>query len=257
MELDLGKNLKAGERHYRAFVGPPERYDLLAASQFALLANLGLREHHHLLDIGCGSCRVGRLFMAYLLPGRYCGLEPEAWLVDEGIDREVGKDILRVKQPTFIHAHDFPLHAFQRSFDYLLAQSVFSHASEELLRHCLREVRRVMKPSGIFAANFRLGRTTAARASWVYPALVIYAWKDLRRIIHEEGLACVPLDWSHPSLSWLAIVHPGQEKQVPDVGRAGGGLAFADSARKTQEPWGTTWLHRAWRALGNFRRPVA
>lgn len=45
--------LEAGDRDHRAHVGPPTRYDLVAASQFSLLTHLGLREHQ-LLDIGGG-----------------------------------------------------------------------------------------------------------------------------------------------------------------------------------------------------------
>ena len=46
--------LKPGDRHYKAFVGPIEEYDLMAAMQFNLLTALGLRQHHSLLDVGFG-----------------------------------------------------------------------------------------------------------------------------------------------------------------------------------------------------------
>jgi SAM-dependent methyltransferase len=253
MDADLGKNLRAGDRHYRAFVGPPDRYDLMAASQFALLANLGLREDHHLLDLGCGSLRAGRLFMAYLLPGRYCGLEPEQWLVEEGLEREVGRDILRVKQPTFLHNRNFELSGFGRSFDFVLAQSVFSHASEELLRGCLREVRRVLKPSGVLAANFKTGPIASTAVGWVYPKCVTYPWSDLHRIIADEGFACVRLSWPHPSLSWTAIVHAGQQGRVCDIGRAGTGLSFVGyKGRASRRPDGRSLFRRAWHSFARM-----
>lgn len=74
---DDAHELEAGDRHYRAFVGPLDRYDLLGAGQMALLYLLGLREHHRVLDFGCGSLRLGRLLIPYLRPGRYFGIEPE------------------------------------------------------------------------------------------------------------------------------------------------------------------------------------
>ena len=61
---------------YRTYVGPSEQYDFMGATQFRLLTTLGLREHHSVLDFGCGSLRAGRLLIPYLLPGRYYGLEP-------------------------------------------------------------------------------------------------------------------------------------------------------------------------------------
>ena len=63
---DLGLGLKPGDAHYRAYVGPPEDYDLIAAMTFNLLTTLGLRQHHSLLDVGCGSLRIGRLLIPYL-----------------------------------------------------------------------------------------------------------------------------------------------------------------------------------------------
>src|SRR5208337_4772210 len=102
-----GIGLPEGTRHYRAFVGPPHRYDLVAAMQFNLLTALGLREEHYLLDIGCGSLRAGRILIPYLLPGRYHGIEPERWLLQAGIDAEVGNDPLRLKRPVFSHDTSF------------------------------------------------------------------------------------------------------------------------------------------------------
>ena len=94
-DVTLGRGLQPGDHHYRAFVDFPERYDLGAALQFGLLTALGLREDHALLDIGCGSLRAGRLFIVYLRPGRYVGIEPEQWLLDEGIRQELGQEQLR------------------------------------------------------------------------------------------------------------------------------------------------------------------
>ena len=72
----LGLGLKPGDPHYRAYVGPPEDYDLVAAMTFNLLTTLGLRQHHSLLDVGCGSLRIGRLLIPYLNRGKYFGIEP-------------------------------------------------------------------------------------------------------------------------------------------------------------------------------------
>ncbi|MEM7167233.1 MAG: hypothetical protein AAF581_17355 [Planctomycetota bacterium] len=69
-------DLRAGDPHYRAYVGAPGQYDFMGATQFRLLCTLGLRGHHRLLDFGCGSLRAGRLLMTYLEEGRYHGVEP-------------------------------------------------------------------------------------------------------------------------------------------------------------------------------------
>ena len=104
---DLGKHLLSGAKHYRAYIGSPDLYDLLAASHFRLVTLLGLREHHSFLDIGCGSLRAGKLLIPYLLPERYYGIEPNEWLVREGIEKEVGQGLVALKKATFAYVDDF------------------------------------------------------------------------------------------------------------------------------------------------------
>ena len=99
---DLGLGLKPGDPQYRAYVGPPEDYDLIAAMAFNLLTTLGLRQHHSLLDVGCGSLRIGRLLIPYLNRGKYFGVEPNEWLVDEGIRRELGETLVQIKRPDIL-----------------------------------------------------------------------------------------------------------------------------------------------------------
>src|ERR1700733_7755663 len=124
---------------HRKFVGPPEKYDLATAGQFSLLTALGLREDHTLLDIGCGSLRGGRLFIPYLAPEKYFGIEPEQWLIDQGIAAEVGRDLADIKKPAFSNDSNFTLSTFGRTFDFMLAQSIFSHATQKQIRQCLSE----------------------------------------------------------------------------------------------------------------------
>src|SRR5438477_11789858 len=101
----LGVGLKPGDAHYRACVGPSEDYDLIAAMAFNLLTTLGLRQHHSLLDVGCGSLRIGRLLIPYLNRGKYFGIEPAEWLVAEGIKDELSETVIHTKPPTAFSTH--------------------------------------------------------------------------------------------------------------------------------------------------------
>src|SRR5438045_9579914 len=96
----LGAGLKPGDAHYRAYVGPPEDYDLIAAVTFNLLTTLGLRQHNSVLDIGCGSLRIGRLLISYLNRGKYFGVEPYECLVVVGIKWELVGPLLEIKRAT-------------------------------------------------------------------------------------------------------------------------------------------------------------
>jgi len=213
----LGKNLPAGAHHYRAFVGPPEKYDLMSATQFGLLTFLGLREHHYLLDIGCGSLRGGKILIPYLLPERYFGIEPEEWLIEEGITNEIGRDILQIKRPVFSYDRSFNLTQFHQKFDFILAQSIFSHASQQQIRKCLSEAKQVMITTSIFAATFVKGEKDYIGDEWVYPDSVTYTLKHMSRLAEEQGLICKPIDWPHPNQqTWIGIVFPENEKNIPD-----------------------------------------
>ena len=131
---------KPGDLHYRAYVGPPKNYDLIAAMTFNLLTTLGLRQHDRLLDIGCGSLRVGRLFIPYLNVGNYTGIEPNKWLVEEGINREIGTDLIKIKKPHFLFTDNAGGLNKSWMFDFVVAQSVFSHCSLLLMECWLKEV---------------------------------------------------------------------------------------------------------------------
>ncbi len=217
-EEKLGKHLTPGSWHYRAFVSPPDKYDLVSALQFSLLVTLGLREEHFLLDIGCGSLRGGRLFIPYLLPGRYFGVEPEQWLIDDGIKNELGEDIINVKRPTFYNDRNFSFGVFNQKFDFILAQSIFSHAAQKQIEQCLAEVRKVMKPTTIFAANFVEGETNHTGESWVYPGSTAYTLDYMIHLVEAQGLACKAIYWPHPvGLRWIVIVHPGYEHSIPPL----------------------------------------
>lgn len=207
-EAGLGLHLPVGARHYRAFVGPPQNFDLVCAMQFNLLTLLGLREHHSLLDIGCGSLRAGKLLIPYLLPDRYFGIEPEEWLVEEGIENEIGRSLVEIKRPTFGNDRNFALSAFGRKFDFLVAQSIFSHASRLQIHRCMEEAAKVMHPQSIFCATFVQGPENYSGTAWVYPGCVTYTLEFLESLVREHGMWMTLLYWPHPyQQTWVAIAY--------------------------------------------------
>lgn len=198
-----------GTGDYRSYVGPPEKYDLVAAIQFTIMFTLGLREHNLLLDIGCGSLRAGRLFIPYLLPGHYHGIEPNKWLIDEGIKNEIGDHQIQIKQPEFNYNSDFELTCFGHRFDYLLAQSIFSHAPASSIKKCLNEAREVMTYDAIFVISFGVGNTSYEGETWSYPQCVTYTGEDMLQMIEDAGLMCsfVP-QMSFATYTWVLITRP-------------------------------------------------
>jgi hypothetical protein len=215
---NIKTNLPIGAHHYRAYVGPPEMYDLVAAMQFNLLTLLGLREYHFLLDIGCGSLRGGKLFIPYLLPSHYFGIEPERWLVEEGIENELGQEIVRIKKPVFGLDKHFDCGVFGQKFDFVIAQSVFSHASQGQIRQCLSNVNACMRPTGIWAATFVKGSSDYEGREWVYPDCVTYTVDQMKRLAAESGLEADIIDWPHLNgQTWLVLTRPGNAIVPPSL----------------------------------------
>jgi SAM-dependent methyltransferase len=216
----LGVQYSPGARHYRAFVGPPEDYDRVAAWVFTLLASLGMRETHKVLDVGCGSLRVGRLLIPYLLPDNYYGIEPEDWLIQEGIQYEVGQDQIDLKKPSFSRDANFNLSSFNTQFDYIIAQSIFSHASPNQIAQCMTEAVKVMHTNSIFITTFLKGdKSYQGNEGWVYPDIVAYRPDDIIAMVEKTGLVCKPVNWPHRIQNWLLIIRPENEQGIDRLER--------------------------------------
>jgi cyclopropane fatty-acyl-phospholipid synthase-like methyltransferase len=207
---DLGLGLKPGDPQYRAYVGPPEDYDLIAAMTFNLLTTLGLRQHHSLLDIGCGSLRIGRLLIPYLNRGKYFGVEPNEWLVDEGIRRELGETLVQIKRPTFFFSSSpDTISQAKVAFDFALAQSIFSHCGLDLIQAWLSAISGSLARDGALVATFLTGEEDSTQTGWIYPDCVNYRPATLECAAKDANLRFEILDWKHPRQTWALFAAPG------------------------------------------------
>ncbi len=203
------KALPPGSEHYTAFVGPPDQYDLMGAAQFRLLTTLGLREFHRVLDFGCGSLRAGRLLIPYLANGNYFGLEPNEWLIDDAIERQIGRDLISLKSPHFFNFADFRADRCGTDFDFILAQSIFSHCGLDLLETALHGFAAALAPTGLALVTIlHPGQDGVAEfhgSGWAYPGCVAHAPATFTRLTGKAGLATRALPWFHPRQTWYAI----------------------------------------------------
>ena len=210
--------LKAGADHYRAFVGPPAQWDFMGVTQLRLLTTLGLREDQAVLDFGCGSLRAGRLLMAYLRPGLYHGIDPNRWLIEEAVARELGQEFVALRRPHFDHNDRFDMTVFGRRFDYIVAQSVFSHSGPDLVGQALASARAALAPDGLMLATF-IHRTDIPGApleqeGWRYPGNIAYRPARIQALIEAAGLSGRALPWYHPRQTWYALAH--DPARLPD-----------------------------------------
>ena len=148
----------AAKTDRRAAIDPHEAvggfWDELGGLQFEFLLKQGLKPQNTLLDIGCGSLRAGRLIIRHLEPGHYTGLD-----MSEGIlaaaRRLVESEGLSEKAPLLLRsdgALDFSF--VSRRFDYLLAQSVFTHLPPASIEQCLANLHKAMHEGSVFFFTF-------------------------------------------------------------------------------------------------------
>ena len=165
---------KRKNKNYKGFVGNPELFDDIGIIIFNLLKRIGLKQYHKLLDIGCGSLRVGRFLIHYLEKNNYYGIEPEKWLIDEVVNNLLTEKYIKDKGCQFNYNSDFDLDCFNTQFDFILANSIFIHASKSQIEKCIENVKNVLKPGGIFIFNFIIG-VDNINETWTYPSHVKYS----------------------------------------------------------------------------------
>jgi SAM-dependent methyltransferase len=122
--------------------------------QFDYLVGHGLRPGMRLLEIGCGNLRAGRLFIDYLDPGDYYGIDisPDILLAAQ---RTLANEKLQDKLPYLTLVSDLRLGFLPADyFDVVHAHSVFSHSPIEVIDECLAHVGRIMAPDAFFDFTF-------------------------------------------------------------------------------------------------------
>ena len=70
-----------------------------ATQQLQYLKNQGLHRSHRLLDLGCGSMRLGSAAAAFLDAGNYYGVDVSPWVLRQGYEHEIVANNLQERLP--------------------------------------------------------------------------------------------------------------------------------------------------------------
>lgn len=127
-------------------------WDEMGSHQFEFLKDRGLQPQHSLLDIGCGSLRGGLFFIEYLDVGGYTGFDLSSGVLQAG-KKKVAERGLDAKNPKLLVNEGQNLQfdfLTDMRFDFILAQSVFSHLLPEHIKECFSHIGNVMAPSAKF-----------------------------------------------------------------------------------------------------------
>jgi len=182
-------------------VGSPTHAEWLEVGQlqFDYLAGQGLQPGDRMLEIGCGNLRAGRLFIGYLNPGNYYGIDisPDILLAAEQVLAELG---LQARLPHLLLVSDLKF-AFLPAgkFTVVHAHSVFSHSPLQVIDECLAHVGRVMTADAVF--DFTFNRTEGPEHQVLHEDFY-YRTETLTGLADSHGLdAELMTDWEetgHP-----------------------------------------------------------
>jgi SAM-dependent methyltransferase len=140
------------ELGHREYVGG--LWDAVGRLQFDFLVGHGLRPDHSCLDIGCGALRAGVHLIPYLDPGRYCGIEKHAGLLQAALEVEISRAVVAQRRPRFVVSTAFEFERFGTTFDCALAHSLFTHLTADGVMLCLRHLRSSIAADGVCWATF-------------------------------------------------------------------------------------------------------
>jgi SAM-dependent methyltransferase len=163
----------------------------LGRLQFDYAVSHGLKPDMRMLEIGCGNLRAGRLFIDYLEPGNYYGVDisPDILLAAQDTIAEQG---IAAKLPHLTLVTDLRLQFLpDASFDFVHAHSVFSHSPIKVIDQCFAHVGRVMTADGFF--DFTFDRTEGTEHHVLHEDFY-YRTQTLIELAAKHGLEATFMD---------------------------------------------------------------
>jgi SAM-dependent methyltransferase len=131
---------------HREYVGGD--FERIGLWQFNTLKDIAdIQPNTTILDIACGSLRLGKHLIPYLNTGKYYGLEAYDRMLNEGIDKELHNDLS--KRPSFAINSTFDFN-FCPSYDVAWANSLFSHLVKEDIAKCFSNLKTISSNDSVF-----------------------------------------------------------------------------------------------------------
>ncbi len=134
---------------------------------------MGLRPEHRMLDIGCGTLRGGRHFVRYLDRSNYTGIDISPACIEAAKDL-IENEKLQDRMPTLIlnRERNMLFSEFkEKTFDFILAQSVFTHLPEDIIQECFQNIGKCMHGETAFYFTYFQSdeRQQIATKDFAYP----------------------------------------------------------------------------------------
>lgn len=190
--------------------GPVEHFESIGRYTLESLEQCGMTPESRVLDVGCGALRLGYWLVRYLDPDRYCGLEPTKRYVEIGLKYAVGPELEAQKRPRFDYNGDFDFSPFGVKFDFMVARSIFSHASPNMIGKAMESFRDNSSDKAVMLASYnRLKRAESGdvvdvlqRGEWSWRK---YSPGFLQNMARERGIKAEDFREPFNKQVWLKL----------------------------------------------------
>lgn len=137
----------------RGAIGREDEWISHGILQWYFLMDMGMRPEHRLLDIGCGVGRASRVFVPYLNPGNYTGIDisKKALKYAIGLSESEG---WADRKPKFLLGDGTLAAAKGSVFDYVFAHSVFTHLPDWQIEKMIHNVAKIVRCKFAFTYKF-------------------------------------------------------------------------------------------------------
>lgn len=178
-------------------------------AQIEFLKRKGLKEEDVFLDIGCGNLRGGRYMIDYLNSSNYHGIDISEEAIHQG-KKNIKKWGFTDKQPQLLVNDDLRFLEFTPSkFDWIFANSVLTHLSEQYIRECFANIGRILSKDGVATLSYHHAKnqekvlTNTITTSNLYR----YPFDDLQEWAQEYDLNSEYDDYpEHPRTEMKMII---------------------------------------------------
>ena len=201
--------------------GPLRKFETVGRNQLSILLRSGLNIDSNVLDVGCGCLRAGYWLIHFLSPGSYFGIEPNEEMLDAGKEILITQPVLQAKRPRFDTNDAFDFGIFDARFDFVLARSIWTHASPAQIEKMLDEFLVVTPSTGTFLTSIKPARWYQRQyrgSKWVGRSavseeggIVRYRISWIRRVCRDRALTVETLQEEHGQ-TWLRI------RKLPESG---------------------------------------
>ncbi len=199
------------------FLGGPLKYfESVGRSCLVVLIKNGLYPNNKVLDVGCGLLRGGYWIINFLNSGCYYGIEPNQDMLELGKSKILGEEILEYKNPHFDFNDEFIFDCFNVKFDFVIARSVWTHASKKQIVRMLDSFINTKTEHGIFLTSYVKGNKLSdyKGSEWVgrshksnTPGIIAHNFEWIKKVCKERNLDVIELtDERINRQIWLKII---------------------------------------------------